>query len=206
MSDPIQVKRTREIESISNQLYLAIHGTDHRWLREHLDNTAPSSAEIEQFFRDDLGMWVKRIPSGYLPRWAFMTSVEFTFKGRRELDPWLDEIHDYYNRHIGPHDLVDPAYRSVLVAAPSEVALEIPEPDADGIDVDAHLAAIQSWVDAAVRAVQKVLMEHEILRAEARALRRLWEVGLLTETAWMVSHEEMVRRERVLQSKLRTGA
>jgi hypothetical protein len=49
-------------------------------------------------------------------------------------------------------------------------------------------------------------MEHEILRAEARALRRLWEVGLLTETAWMVSHEEMVRRERVLQSKLRTGA
>jgi CPA1 family monovalent cation:H+ antiporter len=58
----------------------------------------------------------------------------------------------------------------------------------------------------AVRAVQKTLMEHEVLRAEARALHRLWEVGLLTETAWMVSHEETIRRERILQRKLRTGA
>jgi hypothetical protein len=58
----------------------------------------------------------------------------------------------------------------------------------------------------AVRAVQKTLAEHEILRAEARALKKLWEVGLLTETAWMVSHEEMIRRERSLQRQLRTGA
>jgi CPA1 family monovalent cation:H+ antiporter len=59
---------------------------------------------------------------------------------------------------------------------------------------------------AAVRAVQKTLAEHEVLRAEAQALHRLWEVGLLTETAWMLSHEEMIRRERVLHRKLRTGA
>ena len=145
-----------EIESISNQLYSAIHGTDHRWLREHLDNKAPSSTEIERFLRDELGLWVMRIPSGYLPRWAFMTSLEFTFKGRRELDHWLDEIHEYYNRHIGPYDLMDPAYRSVLVAAPSEVSLEIPEPGFDGIGVEGHLAVVQSWVDAAVRAGQRM--------------------------------------------------
>jgi hypothetical protein len=57
-----------------------------------------------------------------------------------------------------------------------------------------------------VRAVQKTLAEHEVLRAEARALKRLWEVGLLTETAWTVSHEEMIRRERILHRKLQTGA
>ena len=61
-------------------------------------------------------------------------------------------------------------------------------------------------VPTAVRAVQKTLAEHEVLHAEAQALHRLWEVGLLTETAWKVSHEEMIRRERILHRKLRTGA
>ena len=65
---------------------------------------------------------------------------------------------------------------------------------------EGRLVGLYSYADA------RTLMENEVLRAEGRALRHLWEVGLLTETAWRVSHEEMVKRERILQRKLRTGA
>jgi CPA1 family monovalent cation:H+ antiporter len=57
-----------------------------------------------------------------------------------------------------------------------------------------------------VRSVQKALAEHEVMRVEARSLHHLKEVGLLTEKAWAESLENILRLERILQDKLRTGA
>jgi CPA1 family monovalent cation:H+ antiporter len=56
-----------------------------------------------------------------------------------------------------------------------------------------------------VGAVQRALAEHEILHAEARSLRHLREVGLLTEKAWAESLEAIIRRERALRARLRRG-
>ena len=57
-----------------------------------------------------------------------------------------------------------------------------------------------------VSSLQRALAEHEVMHVEARSLHHLREVGLLTEKAWAESLEEIIRRERILHSKLRKGA
>jgi hypothetical protein len=56
-----------------------------------------------------------------------------------------------------------------------------------------------------VRSVQEALAEREVMHVEAKSLHHLKEVGLLTEKAWAEALEKIIRRERVLQDKLRTG-
>ena len=56
-----------------------------------------------------------------------------------------------------------------------------------------------------VRSVQEALAEREVMHVEAKSLHHLKEVGLLTEKAWAEALEKIIRRERVLEDKLRTG-
>jgi CPA1 family monovalent cation:H+ antiporter len=74
------------------------------------------------------------------------------------------------------------------------------------INASQRIEALAKAFPEAVGAVQKILVEREVIQAEAGALKHLREVGLLTEKAWAVAHEERIRRERILQRKLRTGA
>jgi hypothetical protein len=69
-----------------------------------------------------------------------------------------------------------------------------------------RIEALAKAFPEAVGAVQKILGEREVIEAEAHALKHLREVGLLTEKAWTVAHEERIRRERILRRRLQAGA
>lgn len=137
---------TRDNETLVNGLHSAIHGEDHRWLKEHLEYGCPSATEISDLLTNDFGLSVTHVPSGYLPWWTFMMMAETAYKGRREMTAWLDTLHYYYNRHIAPHDRVEPAYRAVLLASTSEVESL---PTSDFRTGEEHFALIREWVAAA---------------------------------------------------------
>jgi GT2 family glycosyltransferase/arylsulfatase A-like enzyme/glycosyltransferase involved in cell wall biosynthesis len=120
---PFEGTGVRESEIIANELYKQIHGKNHRWLQEHIQNGLPSLSKTIRLI-DGRGMKHAIIPNGYLPRWFDMISAYFITEGKPEFRKFMREMTHFYNENIYRYDNMNPAYRQVIVI---NKALEMPD-------------------------------------------------------------------------------
>jgi arylsulfatase len=120
---PFDTADVSESEIIANELYRQIHGKDHRWLREHIQNGLPSLSNTVRLI-DKQGMNHTIIPNGYLPRWFDMISVSLIAEGKAEFAKFVRKMTEFYNQYFYCYDNMKPAYRQVIIVSKT---LEIPD-------------------------------------------------------------------------------
>jgi glycosyltransferase involved in cell wall biosynthesis len=116
---PFDTPGVREHEAIANEVYRHTHGTDHRWLQEHISNGLPSLSKTTGII-ERCGLKYQVIPSGYLPRWFEMISLYLLTEGEPKFTKAMEELSKFYNKNVYRYDNQDPAYRQVIVVAKNE--------------------------------------------------------------------------------------
>ena len=111
---PFDTSGVKECEVLANEVYKLTHGTDYRWLSEHIQNGLPSfSYTLELIKKLKLNYMV--IPNGYLLRWFEMISVYLLTEGMTEFSKVMEELYEFYNKNFYQHDNTAPAYRQIIV-------------------------------------------------------------------------------------------
>lgn len=111
-------------EKLCHEYYKAIHGKEHPWLKEHLENGLPDLQQTVNFF-SHLGCWVEVVPNGYLPHWLTMQIPYFLLLKNPSLNDLFIQLNAFYNQHCYPADNREPAYRKVLLVCKEQRDLKL---------------------------------------------------------------------------------
>lgn len=84
-------------------------------LTEHLENGLPDKEQAVNFFRNQ-GLAVAVFPNGYLERWLPMMMMQGSLISSQRNRAFLEQIDQYYNRHIYKYDNCEPCYRYLVIA------------------------------------------------------------------------------------------
>jgi len=121
ISGPLYSPATESADRyLADFLKEVLHGTN-PCLGEHLHYGLPHFADIRQLLERS-GRVVERIPSGSLHAWLQMMILKhflLLLPGSERLHHFLDS---YYNHFIYDGDHWEPAYRSIVLAGPPEMA------------------------------------------------------------------------------------
>lgn len=94
-------------------LILRDYGYEHGFLAEHLDNGHPNLGATRAFF-EDRGASVSVLPSGHLPTWIQLQTVN-AWLSHPEQDLGYARANEVFNRAVGTKSVSSPAYRHLLV-------------------------------------------------------------------------------------------
>ncbi len=89
------------------------YGYDHGFLAEHLSNGHPDLDATRRFF-EERGASVTTLPSGHLPSWILMQTVN-AWLSHPEQDQGFARANEVFNRAVGLRAVASPAYRHLLV-------------------------------------------------------------------------------------------
>ncbi len=95
------------------ELIRARYGYEHGFLAEHLAHGHPDLEGTRRFF-EDRGASVAVLPSGYLPAWVLMQTVN-AWLSHPEQDESFPAANRVMNRAVGLASTAPPAYRHLLV-------------------------------------------------------------------------------------------
>jgi SAM-dependent methyltransferase len=185
---PFASADVQEAEAAASDFYRLLHGQEHLWLREHLENGLPALEETVDLLRKT-GASVVALPNGYLPRWRLLILAQMLAQGGDLEQRQYAALCRLYNEHGYLHDNREPCYRYAIVATedPSHLArLRSRPPAPPDPQTDALLAQLAAtalpWVatQAEVRhrleqlTQQRDVLTHEadVSRHEADVLRR----------------------------------
>lgn len=91
-------KQTSAAESGLNEFYKDLFGSDHRWLKEHIDYKIPDSGEIEGLIKNT-GASFTAIPSNNLGDWILMQALIFMTSKNPLLGEQMEELNRWFNKN-----------------------------------------------------------------------------------------------------------
>lgn len=128
LGNPFATPGVLEADRYLFELIRTRYGYEHRFLAEHLQNGHPDLAATSDFFAAR-GAGVAVLPSGYLPAWVLLQTVNAMLSHPEQDDAYV-LANRLANRTIGAASSAAPAYRHLLVV------------DRGGIDHTAALAPL----------------------------------------------------------------
>jgi glycosyltransferase involved in cell wall biosynthesis len=113
LAAPFKSRSTEKVEKIANQFFKDLTGKEHEWLREHINNSLPESARLEQKLNQS-GWNFTAQNSNNLNNWLLFQLVIFfsyRFGVKKDL---LDSFYKNYNRHFTLlENPAEPTYRKI---------------------------------------------------------------------------------------------
>ncbi|MEW6270101.1 MAG: methyltransferase domain-containing protein [Thermodesulfobacteriota bacterium] len=113
LANPFATPGVREADEYLFELIRTRYGYEHRFLAEHLRHGHPELDATRRFFVER-GASVAVLPSGYLPAWALLQTLN-AWLSHPEQDQTYALANRLANRALGLASTVAPAYRHLLV-------------------------------------------------------------------------------------------
>lgn len=102
-------------EKALNQFHIDLYGSEHRWLKEHIDYKTPKQSEFEKI-ATDLKQSFVGLASNDLSIWQFVQSLYFMIDLDDDLRGRVDDVNRFYNRNLRLLDVQkDVSYRKIYV-------------------------------------------------------------------------------------------
>lgn len=112
---PIDVdKRVSSAEEALNDFYKNLTGTDHKWLKEHIDFKIPNDKEISQLISNS-GASQASVSSNQIGDWQLMQMLLFTSSAILDIVGEVSDINTWYNHNTLRLDSsIDIGYRKII--------------------------------------------------------------------------------------------
>lgn len=115
---PFDKEKNGEIslaEKTLNQYHIDLYGTDHRWLREHIDYGIPTTEEIERLIRK-AGMHFTSIPTNDIDIWLIIQTLYFSIELDTDMRGRVDDVNRMFNKDFEKYDKpIDSPYRNIYI-------------------------------------------------------------------------------------------
>jgi GT2 family glycosyltransferase len=118
LAAPFFSKEVAQAEIFANDNYKTLSGgIDHRWLIEHIENSLPKEAMVEQFLNNQKCEFQK-IHNNRLVLWQILLGVEllsenYAFTGDGEIKKEFEDFNYFFNTEVLPYDSSEPSYRKI---------------------------------------------------------------------------------------------
>ena len=112
---PFFSKEVEQAEINANENFKSLHnGSDHIWLREHIENGLPSMFDFENLLKEKNISFQKLYNNG-LFLWQFLIGLEFLTDENLNDDTRkeLEKFNYFYNTEVFPFDNNEPSYRKI---------------------------------------------------------------------------------------------
>jgi len=113
---PVGTKENAQAELDINDLNKSIYGTDHRWLKEHIDYELPEMDAAEKLMQSN-NLHTIKFSSNYLPAWVLMQATIIGASKYTVLGEGIPELYEAYNDLLpadGVSD-IEQNYRLILL-------------------------------------------------------------------------------------------
>jgi SAM-dependent methyltransferase len=153
LGNPFATPGVAEADRFLFDLIRSRYGYEHGFLAEHLAHGHPDLDETRRFFAE-CGAGVALLPSGYLPAWALLQTLN-ALLSHPEQDWTFTRANRIANRSIGLASCAEPAYRHLLVV------------DRSGADHAGKLASLVAQRSPDLEAVTAALAALSALEARS---------------------------------------
>ena len=99
LAAPFDEPGVAESEKIANEFFKKIIGTDHEWLREHINNGLPKKEELEDLI-SQIGYKFSVVKSNNLKNWLLFQRAIFFAYGFSLKSHLIKSIYKFYNENI----------------------------------------------------------------------------------------------------------
>lgn len=114
LAAPFFSEEIQEAEKNANENFKILsNGSDHVWLREHIDNGLPMENSVEEFLKNN-GLEFQKIYSNRLFLWELFIGIAFAAEKYAGLvGDEFKNLNYFYNSEIFPYDSANPSYRKI---------------------------------------------------------------------------------------------
>ena len=115
LAAPFYSKEVEDAEVRANEFFKRFFGTDHRWLKEHIENGLPRERDIEEFIKSkDLNF--TKIQTNNINNWLLMQLFIFSAYIFGITPERVAEVYRYYNENfLELGDFLPPTYRKIYI-------------------------------------------------------------------------------------------
>jgi hypothetical protein len=100
-------------EKTLNSVHRVLYGTDHQWLKEHIDYRIPNKKEVESLL-DQIGTHYVSLGSNQITDWQLLQTVIFVAAGNPHVTETAQDLNTWYNLHLSEIEKgVDTGYRRI---------------------------------------------------------------------------------------------
>ncbi len=161
---PFNTPYVNEAEVALNAYYKKINGSDHQWLKEHIDNTLPEQAEIEDFFTE-AKLPFQNYASNNIMLWTAMQNLIFLADSVKAPER-MSELNRFYNTHLlDLGDGSEPSYRRIYFAAKDAKLPEYHE-----FAHEPNPSTVRNWIDKSGIAVHELIYGNSMLKNQAETI------------------------------------
>jgi hypothetical protein len=153
---PIKTPETELAEKMLNDMFQCMHGKDHQWLKEHIENGLPAIGQVQESMKQN-GLETIVLPSNEIRLWLAMQGAVFLASKFQEMAEQVDRLNTYYD-NLGPFDgSADNThnYRNIVIGARDKKVI-------------AYIVAFAAQRNFSLES--KIRVEQEITQAYFRAL------------------------------------
>jgi len=106
-------KAVSRAEETLNAAHHTLYGSDHQWLKEHIDYRIPNKKEVETLI-EEAGAAFVSLTSNQITDWQLLQSIIFIAARNPHATLAAQELNRWYNQHIGELEkAVDNGYRGI---------------------------------------------------------------------------------------------
>lgn len=135
------------VEQLANEVYKDTKGQDHPWLKEHLENGAPKTANAEAWLKEADMYWCK-LPTNNLALWLLTQDLMFNATGFSGDVKEVVDVSRFYNQHLSSLEaLAGTPYRYVFIMSRHKEVIEVVEKYLHSVKVDAESKSESSMLD-----------------------------------------------------------
>src|SRR6266567_349036 len=148
---PFYSKEVESAEINSNENYKTLHnGTDHLWLKEHIDNILPQMDEFENFLTNRKLPFQKLYNNNIL-LWELLMGIEFLFyeNAYDDIKKEMEDFSYFYNTQVYTVDNQEPSYRKIYFIKKDNNLKDV-EIDQRPLDNSLMLETIKKILDLAI--------------------------------------------------------
>lgn len=149
---PIGTSQNAQAEVFMNNVFRALHGHDHQWLKEHIEYRLPEPGLAQKLMKQN-GLHTFDFTSNYLPYWLLMQAAIFAASKFDKVGKSIDSLYETYNTMIHPDGTANPNenYRTVAFGVVSDA-------DARRIEAFKHNFAVSTdkRFDNSIRVIESV--------------------------------------------------
>ena len=195
LAAPFNTQGVAEYELLANEWFKLIHGDNHRWLIEHIQNGLPELEDTLESIKG-LGLDCKVINNGYLPFWFEMMSIIFMTEGKAKFVNCVQDLNAFYNLNIHDYDNQSPSYRQIIVAVKCvfpDLSHIVRSKTVEKMDFKANYETLRTLISKmSVTALEQILSDRDsqitalnerALQAEAQSIDRDSQITALNERA-----------------------
>lgn len=123
-------------EKALNQYHKDLYGTDHQWLKEHIDYAIPTTAEMEKQL-SKLGFDYISMPTNDIDVWLMIQTLYFSIELDTDLRGRVDDVNRMFNRDFKKYDRsLNSAYRHIFITSRSKETLTSIQTYLDNLPTD----------------------------------------------------------------------